>query len=367
MREEIIFQPDDRIAIIAPHPDDECLGVAAALLKAPERTDVFVLTVGSHGYPGRTIEEEAEVRRRQFEAEMEYVKPRSWKWIGVEDTKLAEHQDAADEIDFTVYTKIFLPWIESLHPDHRAAVQICRTAIKKQKAQAECFSYEVNAPFYKPTHYVDLTGLEEEKLKLAAFHEDQSEQPPMTLALNRFRAAQMLKREDLKCMECYLKIDPYDLSEAPDLLAKLYEINDDPAIMQRMTDQGVQIKQVMPMNTTKVYNFIKDNFAATWADECLPSILNGDCFVAVKDRELLGFFAIDTPAKGFTGPIGVLPSARRMGISRALGLVGMKAMRAKGYRYAVSGRVHPWFQTVEKSIVGVVPIPNSKGSYSDMI
>ena len=89
--------------------------------------------------------------------------------------------------------------------------------------------------------------------------------------------------------------------------------------------------------------------------------------MAVKDRELLGFFAIDTPAKGFTGPIGVLPSARRMGISRALGLVGMKAMRAKGYRYAVSGRVHPWFQTVEKSIVGVVPIPNSKGSYSDMI
>ena len=111
MREELVFQPDDRIAIIAPHPDDECLGASAALLKAPDRTDVFVMTDGSHGFPGRPIEEEAAVRRAQFEAEMEYAGPRSWKWLGIEDTKLAEHQDAADQIDFTVYTKIFLPWI----------------------------------------------------------------------------------------------------------------------------------------------------------------------------------------------------------------------------------------------------------------
>lgn len=367
MREELIFQSDDRIAIIAPHPDDECLGASAALLKAPDRTDVFVLTDGSHGCPDRSIEEEAAVRRRQFEAEMSYVSPRHWQWLGYEDTKLSEHQDAADKIDFTVYTKIFLPWIESLHPDHRAAVQICRRAIRKQKATAECFSYEVNAPFHTPTHFSDLTGLEEEKLKLAAFHEDQAEQPPMTLALNRFRAAQMLRREDVECAECYIKIDPYDLAESPDLLVKLYEINDDPAIMQRMIDQDIQIKRVMPMDTTKVYEFIRDNFAATWADECLPSIMNGDCYVAVKERELLGFFAVDTPAKGFTGPIGVLPSARRMGISRALGLTGMKAMKAKGYKYAVSGRVHPWFQAVEKSIVGVVPIPGCADSYYDMI
>ena len=367
MREEIIFQPDDRIAIIAPHPDDECLGASAALLMAADRTDVFVLTDGSHGDPAKSIEEEAAIRKQQFEAEMEYVKPHAWHWLGYEDTKLIEYQNAADEIDFTQYTKIFLPWIESFHPDHRAAVQICRAAIRKQKATGECFSYEVNAPFYKPTHYIDITGVVEEKRKLASFHEDQSIQGPMTLSLNEFRGSQMLKREEIKFAECYLKVDPYDLSEAPDLLIKLYEINDDPAIMQRMTDQGIQIKRVMPMNTTKVYNFIKDNFAAAWADECMPSIMNGDCYVAVKDKELLGFFAIETPAKGFTGPIGVLPSARRMGISRALGLVGIKAMRDKGYKYAVSGRVHPWFTNVEKTIVSLMPIPNSKGSYNDML
>lgn len=367
MREEIRFTPDDRIAIIAPHPDDECLGASAALLLAADRTDVFVMTDGSHGNPANTIEEEAVIRKLQFEAEMAYVKPHAWYWLGYEDTKLIEHQNAADEIDFTPYTKIFLPWIESLHPDHRAAIQICRTAIRKQKAQAECFSYEVNAPFYKPTHFANLTGLEMEKCRLAAFHEDQSEQPPITLSLNSYRAAQMLKRPDVEFAECYMKIDAYDLSEAPDLLIKLYEINDDPAILQRMTDQGIQIKRVMPMNTTKVYNFIKDNFAAAWADECMPSIINGDCYVAVKDKQLLGFFAIETPARGFTGPMGVLPSARRMGISSALWLVGIKAMRGKGYKYAVSGRVHPWFRTLAEPIVSLMPIPDSAGSYKDML
>lgn len=367
MWEQIEFTPEDRIAVIAPHPDDECLGASAALLMAADRTDIFVLTDGSHGNPEHTVEEEAAIRKKQFEAEMEYVKPRAWYWLGYEDTKLIEFQNAADQIDFTPYTKIFLPWSESFHPDHRAAVNLCRGSIRKQKAAGECFSYEVNAPFRRPTHYADITAFVEEKRKLVRFHDDQKIQEQITLSLNGFRGSQMLLHEDVKFAECYLKIDAHDLSEAPDLLIKLYEIHDDPKILERMTEQGIRIKRVMPMNTTKVYEFIRDNFAAAWADECLPSIMNGDCYVAVRDRELLGFFAIETPAKGFTGPIGVLPSARRMGISRALGLVGIKAMREKGYKYAVSGRVHPWFRKVEETIVDLMPIPGSAGSYSDMI
>ena len=35
MRQEIRFTNEDRIAIIAPHPDDECLGAASALILAP--------------------------------------------------------------------------------------------------------------------------------------------------------------------------------------------------------------------------------------------------------------------------------------------------------------------------------------------
>ena len=57
MKEELVFGSDDSIAIIAPHPDDECLCVAAALIKAPEITDVYVISDGSHGNADRSSEE----------------------------------------------------------------------------------------------------------------------------------------------------------------------------------------------------------------------------------------------------------------------------------------------------------------------
>ena len=101
MIQPIQFHEHDSIAVIAPHPDDECLGAASALLMAADRTDIYVLTDGSHGNPAKTVEEEAAVRKRQFEAEMEYVRPRSWHWLGVEDTKLASNLHALDDIDFS--------------------------------------------------------------------------------------------------------------------------------------------------------------------------------------------------------------------------------------------------------------------------
>ena len=368
MRHELVFTDEDRIAVIAPHPDDECLGVSAALLTAADRTDIFVLTDGSHGCKARTIEEEAAVRRRQFEAEMEYVRPHAYTWLGVEDTKMLAHPEAVRQIDFTPYSIIFIPWLESLHPDHRHAAAFCIDTIRRQKAKAKVYSYEIMAPFHNPTHYIDITSIEQEKRKLIRFHEDQQEQEDMNLSLNAFRAAQMLKREDIRYAETFIKVDVNKYPEAPDLLLKLYGIHEDPEAFRALEADGIEIKRVMPMNISMVYEFIRDNFAKSWADESLPSLINGDCYVAVKGREILGFYAIETPAKNFLGPMGVIPSARHNGgIARALEITALKAMRAKGYRYAISGMVHPLGRITEEMSCDLIPIPDSSGSYENMI
>ena len=217
MKQSIKFEKQDRIAVIAPHPDDECFGASAALIMAADRTDIFVVSDGSHGAPLKTIEEEAIIRRRQFEAEMRYVKPRRWYWLGYEDTKLTQNPNALDYIDFTVYTKIFMPWIDSFHPDHRAVAKMCRRVIREQKASAECFSYEVTAPFYRPTHYIDLTGIEAEKRKLIRFHEDQLQdgQEGITMSLNAFRGAQLYRKQEFGYAEAYLQVDVFDMADNP--------------------------------------------------------------------------------------------------------------------------------------------------------
>lgn len=213
MRTEIKFTSGDRIAVIAPHPDDESLGASAALILAPEKTDIFVLTDGSHGCKERTVEEEAAVRKRQFEAEMDYVKPRSYAWLGVEDTKLAFHPEAVGKIDFTPYTKIFLPWLHSLHPDHRCAAGFCLDGIRRQNARADCFFYEIDAPFHDPSHYIDISDIAEEKRRLVRFHADQKGHERITLALNAFRAAQMIKYRDLQYVEAFQIADTSGLPE----------------------------------------------------------------------------------------------------------------------------------------------------------
>lgn len=209
---ELLFDSNDRIAIIAPHPDDECIGVSSALLRAPAQTDVYVLTDGSHGNQEKSIQEEAAIRKAQFEAEMDYVKPASYHWLGFEDTRLSSHYEAADQIDFTRYTKVFLPWTQSLHPDHRAAAEMCCLAIRKQKALPECFMYELNAPFRNPTHFINITSIEKEKRKLVRFHADQVDQENVTLSLNAFRAAQLISKPDIRFAECFLKINPYEIA-----------------------------------------------------------------------------------------------------------------------------------------------------------
>ena len=206
MREKIIFTEEDRIAIIAPHPDDECIFAAGVLLLASDRTDIFVLTDGSHGNANCSIEEEAAIRKKQFDAEMEYIKPHAVHWFGIEDTKLSENTGIIHSIDFRPYTRIFLPWIESLHPDHRVAAEVCINEIREQGCHAECYSGEVYKPFPSPSHYIDITSLAEEKRRLIRFHEDQTALEKVVLSLNAFRAAQLMHMPECKFAECYDKI-----------------------------------------------------------------------------------------------------------------------------------------------------------------
>ena len=73
MKEIITFREDDRIAVVAPHPDDECIGVSAALIFAPKQTDIIVMTDGSHGNPevepaeGEADQQDQEVMNQIYE------------------------------------------------------------------------------------------------------------------------------------------------------------------------------------------------------------------------------------------------------------------------------------------------------------
>ena len=112
---------DDKILIIAPHPDDECIGCGGLLSLYPEKCSVVVMTDGSQGNINVVPEQEAIIRKNQFINEMKFAGIDDYTWLGFADGTLMSIKDCAQNIQFENYTKIFLPWRDDNHPDHTAA------------------------------------------------------------------------------------------------------------------------------------------------------------------------------------------------------------------------------------------------------
>ena len=199
---------DERVVVVAPHPDDESLGVASVLLGHSDQADVFMVSDGSLGNPEVTPAEMAARRHDEFERAMAIAHPHDFQWLGFPDAHLAEYPECVDAIDFTCYSKAFLPWIDSLHPDHRAVARFCLDRIREQGADCEAYLYEVQAPFRCPTHFIDITDIVERKRELVSCYESTLElypQDEVTLALNKFRSCQ--REEPARWCECFLHVD----------------------------------------------------------------------------------------------------------------------------------------------------------------
>ena len=199
----------DKIAIIAPHPDDECIGVGGIIALYPSLCDVFVMTDGSQGQKNVAPCVERKIRRKQFENEMQYAKTHSYFWLGYKDGTLLGKNSCMKGIDFSKYSKIFLPWENDNHPDHTATYIYAMEKIRWQcKTDFEVYQYEVHVPFHDVTHYVDITDVIDNKKKLIQFHEDQIKHicyDEIAVSLAKYRASQA--NQPQRFYEAFKKVD----------------------------------------------------------------------------------------------------------------------------------------------------------------
>ncbi|WP_139999321.1 MULTISPECIES: GNAT family N-acetyltransferase [Paenibacillus] len=155
----------------------------------------------------------------------------------------------------------------------------------------------------------------------------------------------------------------------PDMLVKLYDLPDNQELLGKLKAQGIQIKRVLTADKDKVVDFVSKHFTTNWSNECECTFarLPVNCFVAVKDKQIIGFSCHDAVVKNFFGPTGVLEDYRGLGIGTALLLESLHAMRNDGYGYAIIGWVDKALQFYQR-IVGAVVIEDSfPGVYRDLI
>lgn len=204
------IKDDDRILIIAPHPDDECIGPGGVLLLYAKQCEVIVLTDGRQGQGNTAPEKEKQIRKQEFMNEMKRLNVSCFRMLDIEDGTLFSHIDCLTEVCFGEYSKIFVTGISDGHADHKAAFLCVQEAVKKMASEEmpECYLYEVHTPLQSPTHFIDISGVMNEKSELIRIHKSQLKELPYDVLAEQcasYRAT--LYRMPGKKIEVYEAVD----------------------------------------------------------------------------------------------------------------------------------------------------------------
>lgn len=154
----------------------------------------------------------------------------------------------------------------------------------------------------------------------------------------------------------------------PDLIVKLYDLPDDRPWLEQLKKEEILVRTAMVWDKHQVVTWVDKTFGKLWASECDVAFTRQpvSCFLATKDRQILGFSCHDTSMKNFFGPVGVSQDSRGKGIGTALLITCMHAMANAGYAYAIIGDAgSPDFY---KKTVNAHVIPGSTpGPYYDRL
>lgn len=177
---ELDIKNTDKILIVAPHPDDECIGTGGLLLKYATQCDVIVLTDGRQGQGNHPPAEEKKIRKQEFLHEMKFLNVHDFKMLEIEDGTLLSHIDCLRDFPMHDYNIIFVTGIQDGHPDHKAAFMSVREAVQKMSDRIlpRCICYEVHTPMQNPTHFLDISDCLNEKIELIRMHESQLKDLP---------------------------------------------------------------------------------------------------------------------------------------------------------------------------------------------
>jgi len=165
---------EDRILVIAPHPDDESIGCGGLLSKYSQQCEVWLLTDGRLAGEG-DVRAIIETRKKEFEREMEFLGISRYRMFNVPDQQLCEADDLFQQEDLNVFSKIFVTNSKDNHPDHALAYSIIQKSLISKGVMLELYQYEVTTPFAKASHYLNISDCIDKKIEAISLNESQVE------------------------------------------------------------------------------------------------------------------------------------------------------------------------------------------------
>ena len=152
------------------------------------------------------------------------------------------------------------------------------------------------------------------------------------------------------------------------MLVRLYDLPPSGELYEKVEAQGITLRRPNGYERHIVADFVGTHFSPKWVSETKVAFSGHPvtCFIATKDKEILGFSCYETTLKGYFGPTGVAEAARGTGIGKALLFKALEAMRDSGCAYAVIGGVGP--REFYEKACGAIEIPGSDpGIFADLL
>lgn len=210
---ELNLSSGKKCLCLAPHPDDESIGMGGLLSLYPQIFDVILLTDGRKGIKDLEFEEVIKTREEEFKCAMETAGINNYSFLKAEDKKLLNSFDLFKTIDLEKYDYIFVPNIIDQHPDHKAVSillkQLLNSNAKIKDTLQICF-YEVWSTLGLTNAFVDISEVIETKKAMINCYKSQTAQKNYeyhALGLNQYRG--MFKNKKYVEAFCVLSVEEF--------------------------------------------------------------------------------------------------------------------------------------------------------------
>ncbi len=154
----------------------------------------------------------------------------------------------------------------------------------------------------------------------------------------------------------------------PDMLVKLYDLPSCSQLLDELNEQGISIQRAMAPDKHRVLSWIGEHSSLAAQGEADVCFANHpiSLFLAVQEKQILGYACYHATALDFFGPTRVLDRMQGRGIGKALLLRCLQALRDEGYAYAIIGGVGP-AAFYEKCVGATLIEGSSPGIYKDYL
>lgn len=190
------IKKDDKILVVAPHPDDESIGCGGLLALYGNQCDVVVVTDGDNR---KIVSDIADIREEEFKKAISLAGIKEYRCLRIPERKVKQCKKRIEAIDFDKYDHVFVPNRYDEHRDHVDVYHVVKSLIRKK---TRLYEYEVWTPLRKPNIYLNITEVSDKKIQMIKAHKSQVKELDyvgMIMGLNAYRG----RSHGYPCAECY--------------------------------------------------------------------------------------------------------------------------------------------------------------------